>query len=256
LLLFLSLAGAALAFVTTVFSVFTDSEKPEKAGQRKGLLLLAGLALLVAVVSEIRKSKLDAQAAAEREAEFSRTSGQLASQSEQLARQSKALSDQTGMLVSQHSELMCAVMRSHGAADCRALDSAEQNQVLAANRELQRSSGESFDVVVQYFSKDLDPQRLDSALSNAGFTKVQRKPASESMSRFATDSIFFGPRVPTAAVRNAALTLMTAGVQLYQIKCEPTLGKTLQIGAEARLSHATPLTPSALDDAIAKARCA
>jgi hypothetical protein len=248
------LAGAALAFVTTVFSVFTDSEKPEKAGQRKGLLLLAGLALLVAVVSEIRKSKLDAQAAAEHEAEFMRTSSQLAGQSEQLARQSKALSDQTGMLVSQHSELMCAVMRSHGAADCRALDSAEQNQVLAANRELQRSSGKSFDVVVQYFSKDLDPRRLDSALINAGFTTVQRKRAAEGMSKYATDSIFFGPKVPKEAVRNAALTLMTAGVQLYQVKCEPKLDNALQIGAEADLSHAAPLVPDALDTAFTEAR--
>jgi len=70
-------------------------------------------------------------------------------------------------------------------------------------------------VTVQYFAKDIEGQKVESALKELGF-RLEVRPAI--LETTFTNAIWFGPNVKTEDVKLVAYTLIRAGVEIRDIR--------------------------------------
>ena len=99
-------------------------------------------------------------------------------------------------------------------------------------------------VRVEYFPKDVDGEKVLSAIQSAGLTVVKKSPVRDE----ATNSVWVGDDVPLDDWKLVSFALMRAGVNLVSIRHfqdgSGQKARLIQVGADARLTGQVPLTPS------------
>lgn len=250
----ISILAALVALATSVYSLFNETEKPEKRNQRRMLLGFAVVAFAISITDQVVKTVDEASKEKRHQEELAALQKNFEEQRKQLDAHNQELQAEKKLLLAQHTEVMCELRKEWGSAGCPAMSEAQAAQLQKANHELSRAlatnENHKFAVKVQYFAKDLDPKRLAISLREAGFEEVVRASSAEKMKDVATNAIFYGPGVPQEAVRVLSLALMRAGVQLQGIKLTPTLGKLIQVGADAKLVDKPVVTPETLQQRI------
>jgi hypothetical protein len=141
------------------------------------------------------------------------------------------------------------------------LDRYSVQQSLTANQDLQQTAGlaprESRKAVtVQYFPKDVDGEKVESALLELGFTLDKKRAP---VPGIPTNSIWYGTRVSIGNVKLVALTLIRAGVQIKAIRpfadYSPRKNAALiQVGADVAVINSAPLSVEGIRDASHFAR--
>lgn len=141
------------------------------------------------------------------------------------------------------------------------LDRYSVQQSLTANQDLQQAAGlaprESRKVVtVQYFPKDVDGEKVESALLELGFTLDKKRAP---VPGIPTNSIWYGTRVSIEDVKLVALTLIRAGVQIKAIRpfadYSPRKNAALiQVGADVAVINNAPLSVEGIRNATRFAR--
>jgi len=123
-------------------------------------------------------------------------------------------------------------------------------QSLAADRERQKilaaasgSTGRA-EISVQYFPKDVDGKKVESALEESGFSMDRRQAP---VSDIPTNAIWFGSVVSIQEVKLVAYTLIRAGVPIKTIRpftaTSPRRDQALiQVGADRAYVDKDPLT--------------
>ncbi len=100
------------------------------------------------------------------------------------------------------------------------------------------------DVTVEYFPKDVDGEKVFTAIRNAGLKVVEKRPVRDE----ATNSIWVGDEVPTDDWKLVSFVLLRAGVNLVSIRPfrdgTGSKAKLIQVGADASLIGQVPLTSS------------
>jgi hypothetical protein len=136
------------------------------------------------------------------------------------------------------------------------LDQYSVQQSLTANQDLQQATLRSpkksrKNVTVQYFPKDVDGEKVESAIQELGFTlDMKRAPISGT----ATNSIWYGKPVKIEDVKLVAFTLIRAGVQIKAIRpfadYSPRRNAALiQVGADVSVADKAPLSVEEIRDA-------
>ena len=121
----------------------------------------------------------------------------------------------------------------------RYANQALQQSLPRAGREKRKS------VVVEYFPKNVDENKVEAALTELGFTL--RKPAAI-VQQIPTNAIWFGSPVDIEDVKLVALTLIRAGVQIRAIRPiqDYLVNKKdlplIQVGADSSVVNDPPLT--------------
>jgi hypothetical protein len=134
-------------------------------------------------------------------------------------------------------------------------------QSLTANQDLQQAARlapleSRRPVTVQYFPKDVDGKKVESALQELGFTLDKRRAP---IPGIATNSIWFGKPVKIEDVKLVAFTLIRAGVQIKAIKPfaehSPRRNAALiQVGADASVVNRAPLSVEEIRNATGFSR--
>jgi hypothetical protein len=130
------------------------------------------------------------------------------------------------------------------------------DQSLKANQAIQQATARTpaasrGGVVVQYFPKNVDGNRVDAALTELGFRLERRSALVPGMS---TNSIWYGTPVALEDVKLVALTLIRAGVQIRAIRpfsdsSTRRDASLIQVGADVEVADRPPLTVDAIRDA-------
>ncbi len=129
------------------------------------------------------------------------------------------------------------------------VDQYSVQQSLTANLEIQQASRKASpearrEVTVQYFPKDVDENKVESALMELGFTLDKRRAP---LPGVPTNAIWYGTPVSVDDAKLVALTLVRAGVQIKAIRpfadYSPRRDAPLiQVGGDVALINAPPLS--------------
>ncbi len=132
------------------------------------------------------------------------------------------------------------------------------DQSLKANQAIQQAAARApaasrGNVVVQYFPKNVDGNRVEAALTELGFRLDRR---SALVPALPTNSIWYGTPVALEDVKLVALTLIRAGVQIRAIRPFPDYSprkdaSLIQVGADVAVADRPPLTVDAIRDGTA-----
>jgi len=224
-----------LSLVIGVISLFTDPKDKRKRWLFRlliiGLVLASGLEIFF-------RSKSEAQAQSELQWSQDRIK-QLISIVESFRRESKqSFSDITEMLSNfgwQKERLTSASVE-----DVQESFKAEQErQLIASNatREQRRN------ITIQYFPKDVDKEKVKTALRELGF---QLQSGRATLPGMQTNAIWFGNSVPIDAVKLVAYTLIRAGIKIRTIQPFQEPGgrkaKLIQVGSYASYASAPVMT--------------
>lgn len=99
-------------------------------------------------------------------------------------------------------------------------------------------------VKVAYFPKDVDGEKVSSAIRDAGFTVVEGR----AKQTLATNSVWAGDAIHPDEWKLVCFALMRAGVGIVSVRAfrdgAGSKAKLIQVGAEPVLVGKTPLTPS------------
>jgi hypothetical protein len=135
------------------------------------------------------------------------------------------------------------------------VDQYSVQQSLTANQELQQAARlaprESRKAVtVQYFPKNVDENKVESALTELGFTLDKKRAP---VPGIPTNSIWYGTPVSIEDVKLVALTLIRAGVQIRAIRpfadYSPRRNAALiQVGADVAVVNDPPLSVEGIRD--------
>jgi hypothetical protein len=155
----------------------------------------------------------------------------------------KVANERTEALLAQfgwnHEKLTTAGANQYAVSQSLYANQALQQAVPRAGREQRKG------VVVEYFPKNVDENRVESALTELGFTL--RKPAAI-VQQIPTNAIWFGSPVDIEDVKLVALTLIRAGVQIRSIRPiqDYLVNKKdlplIQVGADSSVVNDPPLT--------------
>lgn len=108
------------------------------------------------------------------------------------------------------------------AADVSGREAEEEKKRIESKGTGSRSDQVFFGVEVFYYRKDLDGERVVRALDRAGIP-FQVAPSRPEHRSFATNSIMCGPETSLAAVKQLALTLLDAGVDIKVVYTDPDI---------------------------------
>ena len=135
------------------------------------------------------------------------------------------------------------------------VDQYSVQQSLTANQELQQAARlaprESRKAVtVQYFPKNVDENKVESALTELGFTLDKKRAP---VPGIPTNAIWYGTPVSIEDVKLVALTLIRAGVQIRAIRpfadYSPRRNAALiQVGADVAVVNDPPLSVEGIRD--------
>jgi hypothetical protein len=181
---------------------------------------------------------LEVEQKARKEAEAARDE---ARQAERVAKErTEALLAQFGW---NDEKLTTAAANQYAVSQSLYANQALQQAVPRAGRDKRKA------VIVEYFPKNVDENKVEAALTELGFTL--RKPAAI-VQRIPTNAIWFGSPVDIEDVKLVALTLIRAGVQIRSIKPiqDYLVNKKdlplIQVGADSSVVDDPPLTVEAI----------
>jgi hypothetical protein len=239
------------------------------------LILIVTVAMAIAAVwqwQDAEKARAEAEVArtkaeeARAEAEEARAEAEEAKTEAEVAR-TKAEEARTEAEVARRvaEERTDALLKQFGWDSARlsrgSLDQYSVQQSLTANQDLQQAARlaprESRKAVtVQYFPKDVDGNKVESALLELGFTFDKKRAP---VSSIPTNSIWYGTPVSIEDVKLVALTLIRAGVQITAIRpfADNSPRKTaalIQVGADVAVANKAPLSVEGIRDASRFAR--
>lgn len=228
-----------LSLVIGVISLFTDPKDKRKRWLFRlliiGLVLASGLEIFF-------RNKSEAQAKDELQWSRDRIK-QLISIVESFRQESKqSFSDITEILSNfgwQKERLISASVE-----DVQESFKAEQERQLVASS---ATHVQNRDIVIQYFPKDVDKEKVEAALRELGF---QIQAGRANLPGMQTNAIWFGESVSVDAVKLVAYTLIRAGIKIRSIQPFQEPGgrkaKLIQVGSYAAYANAPVITVAAL----------